>query len=64
MELSKKELEIFEKISLYERHSNLIINDWLCDNSDLVNTEEYEKFTSLYMAFEYAESVLKSRKNI
>lgn len=23
MELSKKELEIFEKINLYERHSNL-----------------------------------------
>ncbi|CEN50793.1 hypothetical protein ACILD6_02475 [Capnocytophaga canimorsus] len=40
------------------------INDWLCDNSDLVNIEEYEKFTSLYMDFEYAESVLKSRKNI
>ena len=39
------------------------INDWLCDRLDLINTEEYEKFTSLYMAFEYAESILKNRKN-
>lgn len=37
------------------------INNWLCDRGDLINTEEYEKFTSLYMAFEYAESVLKNR---
>lgn len=55
-ELEKLMTSIDEKTLKY-------LNDWLSDEIQMTkSTDEYINYTCFYMAYEYAEAVLKSRR--
>ena len=54
------ELKTF--LSHFTEDTLQLINDWLLDGNELsksVHSQEYIAFTNLYMAFEYADIIVK-----
>ncbi|HEY8935586.1 MAG TPA: hypothetical protein VIM75_04840 [Ohtaekwangia sp.] len=57
--------ELEKLVSSIDKENLKDLNDWLTDESQMMkSTDEYINYTCFYMAYEYAEAVLKSRNRL